>query len=51
MMEVLSDIVFLGSGMMEVLSDMVFLGSGMMEVLSDMTEVTHCTNTGGRESR
>ena len=42
---------FLGSGIMEVLSDIVLLGSGMMEVLSDMTEVTHCTNTGGRESR
>ena len=51
MMEVLSDIVFLGSDMMEVLSDILLLGSGMMEVLSDMTEVTHCTNTGGRESR
>ena len=35
-MEVLSDIVLLGSGMMEVLSDIVLLGSGMMKVLSDI---------------
>ena len=38
-MEVLSDIVLLGSSMMEVLSDIVLLGSGMMKVLSDISSI------------
>ena len=38
-MEVLSDIVLLGSSMMEVLSDIVLFGSGMMKVLSDISSI------------
>ena len=38
-MEVLSDIVLIGSSMMEVLSDIVLFGSGMMKVLSDISSI------------